>query len=151
MHPPGLGYRSQGYHSAERLARDRAKGTAAGGPRSQSNGRIFDLADVERAAGQMDDQPRVVDNPAQGRYELSLGERLVGFSAYVVRPARIVFTHTEVDGAYEGQGLGSMLARGALDDVRLRGLRVTPRCPFIAAYIRRHPEYEDLIAETGGA
>ena len=109
------------------------------------------MADVEQAAGQVHEQPRVVDNPEQGRYELRLGERLVGFSAYVVRPARIVFTHTEVDGAYEGQGLGSKLARGALDDVRRRGLRVTPRCPFIAAYIRRHPDYEDLVAESGRA
>jgi len=98
-----------------------------------------------------DGQVRVADNPAQGRYELHLGERLVGFSAYVVRPERIVFTHTEVDDAYEGQGLGSQLARGALDDVRRRGLRATPRCPFIAAYIRRHPEYEDLVEERGRA
>ena len=107
------------------------------------------MSDVEQAGGQGHDQPRVVDNPAQGRYELHLGDRLVGFSAYVARPARIVFTHTEVDGAYEGQGLGSKLARGALDDVRRRGLRATPRCPFIAAYIRRHPEYRDLVDLSG--
>ena len=93
-------------------------------------------------------QPQAVevrDNPEASRYEIHLGGRLVGFSAYVVRPTRLVFTHTEVADALEGQGLGSKLARGALDDVRRRGQRITPRCPFIAAYIRRHPEYADLV------
>lgn len=56
--------------------------------------------------------------------------------------------HTEVDPAFEGQGVGSQLAKAALDDVRARGLELVPRCPFIAAYIRRHSEdYLDLVAE----
>ena len=101
----------------------------------------------ETGSGQ--ESVRVIDNQSQSRYDVLLGDRLVGFSAYVLRPDRIVFTHTKVAQAYEGQGLGSRLARGALDDVRRRSLRVTPRCPFIAAYIRGHPEYQDLLADAG--
>jgi uncharacterized protein len=94
---------------------------------------------------------RVVDNSDLGRYEIHLDGEIVGISAYIARPDRIIFTHTEVDEALEGQGLGSKLARGALEDVRAKGLRLTPRCPFIAAYIRRHPEYQDLVdLPTGG-
>ena len=46
---------------------------------------------------------------------------------------------------FEGQGLGARLARFALDDARERGLRVVPLCPFIAAFVKRHPEYQDLV------
>jgi uncharacterized protein len=91
----------------------------------------------------------VSDNPSQGRYEARLNGELVGISAYIERPGRIIFTHTEVDENLEGKGVGSRLARGALDDVRARGLRVTPRCPFIASYIRRHPEYQDMVDLPG--
>ncbi len=89
----------------------------------------------------------VRDNPAMKRYEVRLDGELVGISAYVPATGRIIFTHTEVDDAVGGQGIGSRLARDALDDVRSRGLQVTARCPFIAAYIRRHREYEDLLQD----
>jgi uncharacterized protein len=72
----------------------------------------------------------------------------VGFAAYQRRGdggSQVVFTHTEVDDAYEGQGVGSALAARALAMVRERGDRVVPRCPFIAAYIERHPEWADLV------
>ena len=106
------------------------------------------MSEGERVAEQeAGEEVRVVDNPEEGRYELQLDDQLVGFSAYVLRPMRLIFTHTEIGGAHEGKGLGSKLAKGALDDVRRRGLRVTPRCPFIAAYIRRHPEYDDLVED----
>jgi uncharacterized protein len=88
----------------------------------------------------------VVDNPAQGRYEVRVDGALAGFAAYRDEGDRLVFTHTEVDDAYEGQGLGGRLAAGALDDVRRRGLLVVPRCPFIRAWIERHPDYADLVA-----
>ncbi len=90
--------------------------------------------------------PRIVDNPAAQRFEALLGDVVAGFAEYRLRPGRIVFTHTEVDPAFEGKGVGSHLAAGALDDVRARGLSVTPACPFIASYIRRHTEYADLVA-----
>ena len=54
--------------------------------------------------------------------------------------------HTDVAPKWEGKGVGSTLVQGALDDVRARGLKVQPICPFVAAYIRRHPEYQDLVA-----
>lgn len=58
-----------------------------------------------------------------------------------------MFTHTDVDDAYSGQGLAARLARTALDTARDRRLRVTPLCPYIAGYIRKHPEYVDLVDE----
>jgi predicted GNAT family acetyltransferase len=95
-------------------------------------------------------QLSVQDNPAARRYEITLDGEVVGISAYIPAAGRIVFTHTEIDEALEGQGIGSRLARDALDDVRARGLRVTARCPFIAGYIKRHPEYQDLLTEPSG-
>src|SRR5206468_244463 len=87
---------------------------------------------------------RIVDNPDQGRYEAVLGDDLAGIVTYRRRPGHVVFLHTEVLPAFEGRGIGSRLAAGVLDDARARGLAVIPRCPFIAAYIRRHPEYGGL-------
>ena len=89
---------------------------------------------------------RVADDPDEHRYEAFVDGALGGFAEYRLRPGRIVFTHTEVDDAYEGHGVGSTLVRGALDDARARGLRVTPICPFVRAYIDDHPEYRDLVA-----
>ena len=82
----------------------------------------------------------MVDNPDEERYEIRLGRRVVGFSTYRRIGDRIVFIHTETDPALKGRGVGTLLAAGALDDVRTRGLKVTPKCPFIAAYLKRHPE-----------
>lgn len=89
----------------------------------------------------------VRDNPAQSRYELLVDGRLAGFAQYRLNGKRITMYHTEVEPEYEGRGLGDELARNALDDVRRRALQLVPLCPFIAAYIRRHPdEYLDLVA-----
>jgi uncharacterized protein len=96
----------------------------------------------------MDEEIRIADNPAERRYEAHVGDRLAGFAEYRAVPGRIVFIHTEVLPEFEGHGVGSRLAAGALDDVRARGLGMTPKCPFIAAYVRRHPQYADLIRES---
>src|SRR5947209_3158015 len=88
---------------------------------------------------------RVVDNPSRHRYEAYLDDQLAGFGVYRLEPGGIVFLHTEVDPKFEGHGVGSQLAAAALDDARGRGLAVTPRCPFFAEYIRRHPDYADLV------
>ena len=93
------------------------------------------------------DQLQIVDNPERHRYEAVLDGRVVGISQYTLTDDVITFLHTEVDQTVEGKGLGSRLAAGALDDVRRRGLRVVARCPFIAAYIKRHRDYADLLAE----
>jgi len=88
---------------------------------------------------------QVVDNPEQHRYELQVDGTVAGFALYRRQPGVVTFTHTEIDPAYEGQGLGSALARSALDQVRDSGEQVVPQCPFIATYIRRHPQYLDLV------
>jgi uncharacterized protein len=93
-------------------------------------------------------QISVTDNAQNGRYEVAVDGELAGFARYRMDADRVVFFHTEVDPAYEGQGVASALARSALDDVRARGLLVTPLCPFIAAYIRRHPEYQNLVGDS---
>jgi predicted GNAT family acetyltransferase len=87
----------------------------------------------------------VRDNRAALRYELTLGDELVGEIRYRVEPGTLVLVHTEVEPSAEGRGLGGRLAADALDDIRSKGLNVVPLCPFVAAYIRRHPEYEDLV------
>jgi predicted GNAT family acetyltransferase len=82
----------------------------------------------------------VTDNPAAQRFEVYLDDALAGFAEYRLHDGRIVFTHTEVDPAFEGRGLGSRLAAGALGSARERGLRIVAQCPFIARYLARHPE-----------
>lgn len=103
--------------------------------------------ELESAAGTAA-EAEVVDVPEASRYELRLGGRLVGIAAYRCRKDRIAFTHTEVDEACEGRGLGSRLAAAALADAARKGLEVVPLCPFIAHYIERHPEYKALVAPS---
>ena len=59
--------------------------------------------------------------------------------------ARYWFVHTEVDDAHRGNGVGAFLVRSALDDIRSRGASIVPTCPFVAGWIRRHPDYRDLV------
>jgi predicted GNAT family acetyltransferase len=92
------------------------------------------------------DEPRVVDNPERKRYELWLGEKLAGVIVYRARPDALALIHTEVEPAFEGQGLGAKLVAGALEDVRRRGLKIVPLCPFVRSYLERHPGDADLIA-----
>lgn len=89
--------------------------------------------------------PAVRDVPERTRYEVSVDGELAGFAEYRDRDGARVFTHTEVFDAFEGQGVGTALASGALDDVRASGGRLVALCPFVAAYIERHDEYADLI------
>lgn len=94
---------------------------------------------------QAPDQIEVVDNPAQRRFEVRVDGVLAGFADYRRRDDRIIFTHTEVDDAFAGRGVGTSLARGALATVRKRKEKLVPLCPFIASYVRRHDEYSDLV------
>lgn len=87
----------------------------------------------------------VVHEPEQQRYAVSVDGRPAGFAAYIRAEGLVVMSHTEVDGSFEGQGVGSALARAALDDLREQGVRVLPTCPFIKAWIDHHPEYRDLL------
>jgi predicted GNAT family acetyltransferase len=88
----------------------------------------------------------VVDNPEEHRYEAHARDgSVLGFAAYQRAHELVVLTHTEVDAAQEGKGVGSTLVRGALDGVRDAGLEVLPLCPFVKKYIARHEEYADLV------
>ena len=89
----------------------------------------------------------VADNAARRRYEIHRDGELAGFAQYRAQPGQIAFTHTEVDDRFEGQGLGGELVAFALGDARERGLAVLPFCPFVRAYIQRHPEYLGLVPE----
>ena len=91
------------------------------------------------------DAPSVSNNEAEQRYEVHVDGELAGFADYRVQPGAIAFPHTEVDPAHQGQGLAGMLAKMALDDARQQGLRVRPQCSFFVTYIKRHPEYADLV------
>lgn len=88
----------------------------------------------------------VRDNTDRSRYEVFVDGDLAGFAAYRDNAGTRVFTHTSIESDYEGHGVGSALARGALDDVRTHGVSIVARCPFIAGYIARHPDYADLLA-----
>ena len=86
----------------------------------------------------------VVDNAQSQRYEIRRDGQVLGFAAYQKANRLIVFTHTEIEPGLEGQGIGSQLVRGALDDVRAQGLPVLPICPFVQEWMSRHPDYLDL-------
>jgi predicted GNAT family acetyltransferase len=89
----------------------------------------------------------VRNNPEQNRYEAWLGDELAGYAEYEPRDQTITFVHTVVEDEYEGEGVGSTLVRGALDDVQRDGeLEVVVKCPFIKEWISRHSDYEHLLA-----
>lgn len=85
------------------------------------------------------------DNPAERRFELQV-EGETAFAAYHIAGETIIFTHTIVPKALEGQGIATGLIAFALDQARARGLKVVPECSFVAAYMQRHPDTQDLLA-----
>ncbi|GAA1389122.1 GNAT family N-acetyltransferase [Kitasatospora putterlickiae] len=88
------------------------------------------------------------DAEGAGRFEAWLDDHLAGFAEYMRSEELVVYPHTVVEPAYEGQGIGGALARAALDDARARGLAVLATCPFIKGWMSRHPEYLDLAYEN---
>jgi hypothetical protein len=100
---------------------------------STSDGRLIDLARDEKGR----------------RYRASVDGEVIGEAEFLLTPELVVFTHTEIDPLFEGQGVGSVLIRWALDDARTRGYVVLPSCPFVRAFITRHPdEYADLVYQA---
>lgn len=89
--------------------------------------------------------PEVRDDADNHQYVIELDGRPVGRAVYHLRGGRHFFVHTEIDDEYTGRGLGTTLVKSALDDVRGAGGSVVPLCPMFAAYIKRHPDYEDLV------
>jgi uncharacterized protein len=104
-----------------------------------------DAAAGGQAAAPIIDVHREAVVSGRGRYVITVDGGEAGFSTFALREGRLTFLHTEVDPAFAGRGLGNRLAAGALDDARANGWRVRPLCPFIAAYIERHPELADLV------
>jgi predicted GNAT family acetyltransferase len=87
----------------------------------------------------------VRNNAARNRYELEVDGHLA-VAVYSLAPGVITFVHTEVPKELGGRGVGTTLARGALEDVRRQGLKVVVRCSFIKAFMAKHPEFNDLLA-----
>lgn len=87
----------------------------------------------------------LADNADRHRFELHAGGKLAAYAEYNVLSNALLFTHTETLPGFEGRGFGSKLASFALDEVRRRGLGAIPVCQFIAGYLRKHPEYHDLV------
>lgn len=84
-------------------------------------------------------------NDEKSRYEILQGGQVVGFAEFRPVGDAVMLPHTEIEQGHEGEGLGSQLAKFALDNVKTEGKRVIPMCPFIAGYIRRNPEYTELV------
>ncbi|PPK66408.1 GNAT family N-acetyltransferase [Actinokineospora auranticolor] len=90
----------------------------------------------------------VTDVAERHRFEATVDGRFAGYAEYIRSHTVVVYPHTEVDSSFEGHGVGGALARAALDDARERGLPVLATCPFIAAWMRRHPEYLELAYQN---
>ncbi len=86
----------------------------------------------------------VTDNTEKHRFELAVDGHIAA-SYYKISDGVITFIHTEVPPELGGKGIGSKLIRGALDQVRANGLKVIPQCPFVKAFIEKHPDYQDLL------
>ena len=90
--------------------------------------------------------PKVVDVPDRGRFEVLLGDRVVGLASYHVDDGTMTLPHTEVDPSVGGRGIGTALVKAVLEAARERGLHVLPYCSFVRHYIQTHPETVDLVA-----
>src|SRR5260221_13648946 len=88
----------------------------------------------------------VTDRPNELGYDIEVDGEVAGFLLYRVGPGVLERVHPDVDPKWEGKGVGGALVKGALDDIRARDLKIRPFCPFVRAYLRRHPEYQDLVA-----
>lgn len=86
----------------------------------------------------MTDDPKVTRNDETSRYEIHLGEVLAGFADFQLRPGEILFTHTEIDPAFQGKGLAPILADEALADAAASGDTIVPYCAYIARYLKRN-------------
>ena len=88
---------------------------------------------------------KVRHDEKQQRYLLDIDGKTLGFAEYRQDGDHLVFSHTEVDPSLEGQGMGSVLIRQSLDDARRRGKRIVPVCEFVADYVKKHPDWNDIV------
>jgi predicted GNAT family acetyltransferase len=89
----------------------------------------------------------LTDNTADSRFELRIDDVLAGWVDYLPAGDSVILAHTEVLEGHEGEGLGGVLVRGALEGMRAKGKTVIPTCPFAAAYIQRNPELSEFVVE----
>lgn len=93
-----------------------------------------------------DTEPQIADRPERHQYQLALDGKVAAHIAYCMRgEGTIDLVHTEVEPEHEGKGLASRIAKFALDDARARGLKVIPSCSYIDGWVKKHPEYADLV------
>jgi len=88
---------------------------------------------------------KVIDNPAEHRFELALEGDAIAAAYYRIEDGRVALTHTEVPYQYSGQGIGSRLARGVFDAIRASGRKAVLKCSFMARFYAAHPEYSDIV------
>jgi predicted GNAT family acetyltransferase len=93
----------------------------------------------------MTDGPTVVDNPERNQFQIDLGGGKFAYAKYNLLPGAIRFYHTVVPDSHGGQGLGTALIKAGLAAARERGLKVIPICPFFAAYVKKHPDEQDIV------
>jgi uncharacterized protein (TIGR00251 family) len=108
---------------------------------------VHKMAAMDPSALDSQEPAVVTDNEAQLRFEIRVGGELAGFVGYILNGSLIDLVHTEIDPRFRGGGLGGQLVRASLDSARDRGLAVLPTCPFIRSWIRKHPDYKDLVPE----
>ena len=87
----------------------------------------------------------VREDPENHRYIIEIDGELAAFTVDHIRGGRHFFVHTATMKGYEGRGAARTLVRGALDDVRSRGEKIVPLCPYVAAFVKKHPEYDDIV------
>jgi predicted GNAT family acetyltransferase len=96
------------------------------------------------------DDLTVENNEAQSRFEIRIGDA-VAVLEYELQGPRIVLIHTEVPKDLEGRGIGGKLASTALTYTREHNLKAVPNCPYVSAWLMRHPEFEDVVVREGQA
>lgn len=90
----------------------------------------------------------VKDNPYQNRFELDYNDKLAVVEYRKLDDETLAITHTEVDPSLEGQGVGSHLVKSVLAYVDRNNLRIVPLCPFVSAYLKRHPDWNRLVSTS---
>lgn len=91
-------------------------------------------------------EKKIINNTDESRYEIHVDGVLAGIEVYVDEGDLLAFVHTEVFEEFSGQGLAAILVTGALDDVRSEGRVIRADCPYVAAFLTKHPDYQDLVA-----